>query len=422
MTPTDHPAPAELERFAAGTLSASARMRILLHLVSGCEACLGWIRPPAEILESKAPGAESDEYDAAIDRALAAVLRQRRALRREPAEAREIRASVERLLAESWDLRYDDPRKMVRKAELAVLAARRLAPPPQGRAVAADLQARTWAELGNAFRVADELKRADQALSQAMTLWEHGSGDPLLLARLADFTASLCCDQRRFAAAFELLGQARRIYEEQGDRHLAGRTLITMSYIASCAAEPEQALRYLMQGLPMIDSRRDANLLAVALKNLVLYKVECGQFAEAKHCYETFQRDRVLPQDPLSQLKLRWIEGKIFLGLAETAPAEAAFLEVRQGFLDQDLPYEAGLASLDLAIAWLYKNKTGRVQTLLQETYQIFSALEIDREAVAAVLLLVQASGAEQITVKLVKSVADFLNNLERRPGMRFEG
>lgn len=394
MSPTYHPAPAELENFMAGTLKVSERVRILLHLLSGCESCVDQIRPLVEDdLNTEACRDALDkepEYDWAIDRALESTFQNWCALQEEGGgETWQAKlASVDRLIAESWELRYHDPRKMVEKAKLAVLAAQRLSAPSHRRNLLIDCQAGAWAELGNAYRVADDLKRAEQALTQATLLWEQGTGDPLLLAQITSFCASLCCDQRLFSISFELLNQTVKIYEEQGDQHMVGRTLITMSYFASCAGEPEEARRHLIQGLPFIDSERDANLRPIALKNLILYMVECNKFEEAMSFYDQLKREGELPTDQLSQLKLLWIEGKILLGLDQPLDAEQLFWKVRQGFLERDLLYQAGLASLDIAITQIHQNKVESAEILLQEVYEIFAALRIDREAIAAVLLL----------------------------------
>jgi tetratricopeptide (TPR) repeat protein len=398
MTPTDHPELAELEQFLAGTLKVSERIRILLHLLSGCESCLDQIRPAGD--DDLGPEERCDypdkepEYDWAIDQALESTLRSWCALQEERGDEtwQSKLASVNLLISESRELRYRDPRRMVEKAKLAVLSAQQLSAPLHQRNLVIDCQAEAWAELGNAYRVADDLKRAEQALNQATVLWEQGTGDPLLLAQITNLCASLCCDQRRFPIAFELLNQSLRIYEEQGDQHMVGRSLITMSYFASCIGEPEQARQHLIQGLPFIDSERDASLRPIALKNLILYMVESGRLVEAKQFYEQLKQENALPTDPLNQLKLLWIEGKILLGLDEPFDAEQLFWTVRQGFLENDLLYEAGLASLDIAIAQIDQNNIESAEIVLKEAYQTFAALRIDREAVAAVLLLARIS------------------------------
>ncbi len=328
---------------------------------------------------------------------------------------------MELLLSASREFRYRDPRRMVQVAELARMAADRLALHPRGGAAVADTRALAWIELANAHRVARDLPRAERAMKRALVLQQRGSGDPLLLARAADVTASLCCDQRRFAAAFEILEAARRIYHERQDDHLAGRALITMSHFAACDGEPRLALCLVIKGLTRIDPSRDPALAAIALKNLIVYLVDCGQLTRARKLLWRANVARALPDDPLSRLRLRWVEGRIEAGLGRPENAERCFLAARQGFEELELGYDAGLVSLDLAVTWLRQGRGLEVQRLVRQVYEVFAALQIDREAVAAVYLLVEACEQEKATAELIGAVTEFLNELERRPGLRFK-
>ena len=448
---TDHPTPAEFDRFLRGTLSRKERRRVFLHLLAGCGPCARAIAPTIQAMAEPERLEDGPEvtpiagYDRAIDRALAAALGRERSIERERAAAARIAAAiasgrrradltpaerrllrhglvvVELLLAESRALRYRDPREMVQLAELATLAADRLDPRRYGLELVNDQRARAWAELANAHRVLDDLAGAERAMQRAMTWQQRGTGDPLLLARIADLGASLHCDRRRFADAFEMLEGARRIYEASGDEHQAGRTLVKMAHIAYDDGEPEQAVRLVLDGLGCIEPERDPGLQAASLQNFLLYLVECGRFSKARTLLWRFRMRELLPDEVLTRLRLCWIEGKIHVGLADLEAAEKAFLEAKQGFDAEEQPYESGFVSFDLATVWLRQGKTAEVKRLVAEVHQTFVALEIDREAVAAVALLVQACEQERASVDFVRSVAGFLKELERRPGLRFK-
>ena len=101
---------------------------------------------------------------------------------------------------------------MLRLAELARLAADRLDPAVHGADQRTDMQARAWAELANAYRIADDFSQAEAAMACALDLRAQGTGDPLLYARIADLDASLLCDQRRFKEAFRMLDLAYAIH------------------------------------------------------------------------------------------------------------------------------------------------------------------------------------------------------------------
>jgi len=111
----------------------------------------------------------------------------------------------ESLLARSRACRHQDPEQMVLLAERAAAVAAELDPMVYGRELVADMRARALAELGNAYRVADDLEGAERSLQSAIDWSAQGTQDPLLLVRIMDLTASLCGYQRRFAEALVLL-------------------------------------------------------------------------------------------------------------------------------------------------------------------------------------------------------------------------
>jgi tetratricopeptide (TPR) repeat protein len=335
------------------------------------------------------------------------------------------REGIELLLAKVQEERYRNPQTMVSLARLAQGAADRLDPSCCGLEVTNDLRTRAWAELANAYRVTDDLDRAMEALQQAADWLERGTGDPLLLARVADLAASLCCDRRRLAEAHELLDEVHEFYREQGDLHLAGRALITKAYVANADGKPRQALALVTEGLKLIDIHRDPTLAASALQNLIFYTAECGLLKKARTLLFRARAADLLADDELIRVKLRWVEGRIQAGQGNLAAA-AAFSETKEGFLKFDLLYKAGLAGLDLTLVWLRQRRWPEVRKLAAELVLIFQDLRIDREAYAAMQVLHDAcfrelreSTADRL-IEMAEAVKSFLEELPRRPGLRF--
>jgi hypothetical protein len=323
---------------------------------------------------------------------------------------------VETLLAASWDLRYSDPREMLRLAELALFAGERLEQARYGRATIADVRARVWAELANAHRVGDDIVRAELAMVRAVSWVHRGSGDPWLVARVADLMASLLADQRRFADAAELLDKVYAFYLRMGDRHLAGRALISRGIFAGYDSQPRRALALLLQGLDLIDFRQDSRLAVHAVHALLHNLVECGRYRQARiHLWRSrslFARHG----GRLSQLRLRWLEGRIDAGLGKLERAERDLLATREGFAATGNPYHAALVALDLAAVWLRQGKTRQVRQLVEEMIATFRALRIAREAVAALLILREACDRDEATLDRLRTVAMLLTELERQP------
>jgi len=386
--------------------------------------------------------ATADPYDQPVARACALALRRFRELRRErrtagmprPAASggqdgaapgdlapRHLRGllRVEMLLAASWNLRYDDPHEMVRLAELALFAAERLEKARHGRAAIADLRARAWAELANAYRVADDLARAEKAMARAVSWLHRGSGDPWLLARVADLMASLLSDQRRFGDAGELLDKVHRFYRRVGDLHLAGRALVSRGIFAGYDNDPRRALALLLQGLELIDVDRDSRLAVNAVHAILHNLVERGRHRQARILLWRSRSLLVRHGGRLPLLQLRWLEGRIHAGLSRLDLAEAELLAARQGFAAAGSPYHAALVGLDLATVWLRQGKTPQVRELVQEMIAAFRALRIAREAVAALLILREACDRDEATLERVRTVAMLLTELERQPRHR---
>src|SRR5947209_3466913 len=353
----EHPSAASLKSFLLGELPVPEVKGVVTHLARGCPRCETQVERLTLQLFGQGtaapPPASDAEYDVAIDRALTAALatftansalegsprpmerellaRARKLRRRQPAAGQ--RAPLcEELLAKSRACRHDDPRRMVDFARRASFAADNLDPERYGRDTVIDMQARTLAELANAYRVADDLERAESAMQQAVDRSAQGSGDPFLLARLMDLLASLCCHRRQFGPGLELLDAVYVLYSRLGDEHQAGRALISRGLYTGYAADPRQALALLTEGFERIDVGRDPELALAAVHNILDCLVELGRCHEALPLLDRFRPFYQRYGGRLDRLKLLWVEGKLAAGCGELSEAEICLTEVRLGF------------------------------------------------------------------------------------------
>ena len=433
----------EIASLLAEMLDPAERQRVLRHLLGPCLACRARFRLYAPALSETAVPPASPEleaaYDAVLDRVFAKVSA---AVPRWQEERRQIEEAIERLredrnalhemdgvpawpLAEalirlSQEARYRDPREMIELAFLAEIASRHLDPELYSPGQIADLRIRALAEYANAYRVNDELEAAEQKLAEAASLYDQRSGDPLVMARVLDLLASLRTSQRRLAEAIDLLDTVHGLYNECGERHLAGRVLISKGICTYYGGQPAEAVKLLRRGISMIDPERDPQLVTMSQNNLLLALADTGKPKEARRLLLESGLRQKLAGEPVNLLKLRWVEGKISAGLGDLAQAEATFLEVRQGFLDRGMEYDAALLGLELMEVWLRQGRSAEVREMAEDVLDTFEELKVKLEAQRAVRFLESACRQELATPILIQKVAGFLNKLEWAPGLQF--
>ncbi len=435
----------EIETLLAGRLSRKERLGAVRHLIAGCDTCgrrLLQAVPPEDV----AIGAEEDFYDACLDRALDSVPRIEKRWQEEQEKMAKVlellgpspqgmegltlqqvrtyrgRPLVEALLQRSAEARFRDPVAMRTLCFLAREAAESIELDRYGQpAFVCDLRARAWAELANAHRVNEEHERADHALAAAISYRRQGTGDLLLLARMADLEASLRREQRRFTEASELLAGACEVYLRMGDSHFAGRALINKGICLATNGNPEKAAPCFQEGLSLLDANRDPQLAAVGKHAFLNAMADCGQFQDASRLLLESGLRQAFASDPLNLLRLRWVEGKILAGLDRLGRAGGALAEVRQGFQQRGLEYDAALVGLELAAVWLRQGKVNEVRELAQDMLETFRALNIQREAVRALRFFNEVCRYQVATVGMAQGVRSFLGRLQAEPQLRFD-
>jgi tetratricopeptide (TPR) repeat protein len=327
----------------------------------------------------------------------------------------------EALLERSWSLRHEDPEEMVRTAVWARVIAERLEPGTVDTETLADIQCRAWVELGNAYRVADELTDAENALGRATQLYLRGTQDELLAAHLFDIQASLLGARRRFDLAATALDLVFAIYQRAGERYLAGRSLISKAMCVGYQGKAEEAIALIEQGLALVDENRDPRLIFLARHNQARLLVDCGRLRDARIALWSLKARGINAGGRINELKIRWLEGQINAGLGELERAETALLEVMLGFEEVELPYKAALAGLELGLILFRRGDSDHAVEEVLAAVKVFQSLGIAREVSASVLLLRKAIDRELLNVELLQYVIDQLRRAEDAPGGVFE-
>ena len=170
----------------------------------------------------------------------------------------------------------------------------------------------------------------------------------------------------------------------------------------------------------MLDPERDPQLVAHGQESLLHALVDSGKLKEARRLLLESGLRRKLADEPVNLLKLRWVEGKISAGLGSLDQAEATFVEVREGFLQRGMEYDAALLGLELMEVWLRQGRSAEVREMAEEVLDTFEELKVKLEAQRAVRFLESACRQELATPVLVRQVVGFLRKLEWTPGLQF--
>ena len=319
------------------------------------------------------------------------------------------------LLKKSIEAAFEDPTLAVRLANLAVRASVHLGEAYDPHWVM-DLRARALAHLGNARRVLGELESADEAFREARAwLAASTTGNLRVRAEILGFESSLRRAQRRLEDALELIDRALALYRESEDATGIGKCILKKGKILEETGRFEEAIA-LLQGVEA-DLRQAPRLLAFARFNLLVCFARSGREEEAERLLPEVRRlfGDLVP--PLNQIRLRWAEGLIDLGLRRPGPAESAFREVQREFLERGMGYDAALVSLDLALLYAQEGETAALKRLAWELMPVFTSREVHREATAALLVFQHACSEERVSTDLVRHLAAFLWREKRGRG-----
>jgi tetratricopeptide (TPR) repeat protein len=361
-------------------------------------------------LDDQLPGIlqEIDEAAALLSEILGTAGPERRALLESGVRFRSLQLC--QLLEErSRDAWFSDPARAVQLADLAVAVAERLDDAHYGLPLAEDARASAWAHLGNAYRIASDHQRAEEALQTAEEHQRRSGGDAYTEALILSFKASLRSAQGRYDEAARLLDGAITVYRQARDRHEEGRVLILKGTALGHAGRHSEAVRLIRRGLTRIDLFQEPRLLVTARHNLIFFMTDGGLYQEAEDSLAETRRLYVELGERMNLVRLRWLEGKLARELGRLEEAEAALKEARDAFLADDIAIDAALVSLDLAILYMQRGETTALKELAAEMRPIFESGDVHPEALAAVLLFQQAAETEQVTRTLLDQVAAWL-------------
>jgi tetratricopeptide (TPR) repeat protein len=275
--------------------------------------------------------------------------------------------------------RVTDAREL---ADFARFLARQL---PGGEARRASAEGYASGFVANAQRVATDFDAADATFARAWELWRAGDpAEPELLPewRLHDLEASLRRAQRRFPEALACLDRALALCG--GQPAAAGHVLLKKEHLFNTMGDTERALAVLREAAPFVEAVGDPHLLIRLRFNTVDDLCILERYAEAEAYLPAIREMAIEQARELDLIRVGWLTAKVDSGQGRKGEAIAGLEQVSRDFTARDLPYEAALSSLDLAVLLLEAERPAEVRNLALAMKWIFRAKKIDREALAA--------------------------------------
>jgi tetratricopeptide (TPR) repeat protein len=199
------------------------------------------------------------------------------------------------------------------------------------------------------------------------------------------------------------------LHGEHRDPHLAGKSLILKAGAHIEQGDAGAAVQALHQANGLINPERDPRLVLCIRHNLVDNLSKMGRHVEAANLLPELRELAAAQGGAMDHLRLRWVEGRVAADLGKHERARQLLNGVRQTFLNDENPYEAALATLDLVVPYLEEGNTVEVRVLADEMVAVFRAHNVPREALAAILLFQEAAHREAATAELAREVAALL-------------
>ncbi len=311
----------------------------------------------------------------------------------------------------------DSAERALELAELAVEIARRV---PGEELWCQHLLGFAEAHLANAWRAHGKPQASDETFAHAVPLWKAGaSADPGLLneARVRGLEASLRIDQRRPHQALALLTEALAVDRYGEAKYL----LVNRARAFELLGDYDGAITSLRLAEPLVDENLEPRLLCVVRYNALGGLCHLGRFAEAEQHLTKLQALTERLGQKLDLLRTRWLAAWVAAGLSRREEAITALEQVCEEFTSREIPYDAALATLELATLYLEEGRTAEVRKLASGLKWIFEAEGIEREALAALRLFYEAAEKEAATVELTRRMVSYLYRAQHDPELRFE-
>ncbi len=271
-----------------------------------------------------------------------------------------------------------------------------------------DLRALGSARLGNAWRLANRHREAEEAFARAEDAWaaERQSIDRRAEAEILRLKASLRQYQRRFPEAMELVSRATALCQLAGDRRQIVYCSVQRAILCVYSGQPRAALPVLSEA----DQLARQQLGKPELRLFVLQvsagvHTLLGDYAAAEPLLPVALELCEDSRRPDGTCQVRWLQGLASRGRGRLEQAATRLAEAHSGFEALGDMDSAAMVALDEAALQLRRGRTSEVVRLAAESIPVFEALELDREGLATLALLREAVTADAVTPRVLREL-----------------
>lgn len=319
-------------------------------------------------------------------------------------------AMVERLCAECHDTVGTDRQRALAWGHLALRAASLTG---DGR-FRARLQGYVWPFVGNVLRVGNELRAARTAFAKGEELWNQGekaAGLPLAEWRLFDLKASLLCDLGDWHEALDL--QDRALGE--APLSAAAALLVNKAKTLEAMGDLRSAVGCLERAAPLLDRAKHPRLLFAIRLHLAGILARSGRPLEAEKLIPEARQLALQLRSEMDFTRVLWMEARIDGELGRCEQALGKLIQVRKDFCARRLPYEAAMATLEIAVLLLQdEGRFGVVREMAREAAWIFRAQGLEHQVLASFRLFCEAALHEKASATLAHEVLSHLRGGKR--------
>ncbi len=270
--------------------------------------------------------------------------------------------------------------------------------------ITADLVTQARAYRAHGLRLRGLMVEAEAEWQQLRaSLAERPALDLLVVAEALGLYGSFLYETGTVEEALLRLDRSAQLFEMLGERNQAARARLAEAEALRDANNPEEAIARARVALRLLDPQEDPKLAIGALFSLGNHLFHSGRPWSAFPILDRVETTAELLLPALFQLRVRCLKGRVHAALEDWESALWYLEEVRKGFLEADLPFDAACASLDLALCYAARGMPLAQEKLAREMLPIFTAQGVPREAMAAFLLYADAAQKRQATRTLVE-------------------